>query len=205
MSIDTLALFVHIVGAIGVFVGIGVWLFAVAALRRAQYVEQVRALAGLTVTSGNLAVGSMLLLVAAGLYLALTVWGWQTPWIDVATVSFVLLAPFGARVIEPRIRALAKAANEAPAGPLPPSLAMRTHDPIVGIGLHFYVAVLLGIVFLMTTKPALVASILAMVVAAALGLASGLPLWWAARTRSREDVATRAPAADQRARGRPGE
>ncbi len=66
-----LALFVHIVGAIGVLVGIGVWLFAAAALRRAQHVEQVRALAGLTVTSGNLAVGSLLLLGAAGLYRAL--------------------------------------------------------------------------------------------------------------------------------------
>ncbi len=144
----------------------------------------------------------MLLLGVAGLYLALTVWGWQTPWIDVATISFVLLAPFGARVIDPRMRAMSRAANEAPAGPLPPSLAVRTHDPIVGIGLHLYVAVLLGIVFLMTTKPALVASILAMVVAAALGLASGLPLWWAARPRSR-DIATRAPSADQRGRGRP--
>ena len=202
MSIYTLALFVHIVGAIGVFVGVSVWLFAAAALRRTQYIWQVRALTSLIQPSGNLAVGSMLLLGAAGLYLALTVWGWQTPWIDVATISFVLLAPFGARVIDPRMRAMSRAANEAPAGPLPPSLAVRIHDPIVGIGLHLYVAVLLGIVFLMTTKPALVASILAMVVAAALGLASGLPLWWAARPRSR-DIATRAPSADQRGRGRP--
>jgi hypothetical protein len=38
-------------------------------------------------------------------------------------------------------------------------------------------AIVLGIVFLMTTKPALVGSITTMAVALALGLASGLPFW----------------------------
>jgi hypothetical protein len=190
MSTYTLALFVHIVGVIGVFVGIGIWLFAVAALRRAQSVEQVRTLARLTVTSGNLTVGGVLLLAAAGIFMVVTTWGWQTAWIDVATVSVALLAPFGAGVIDPRIRALAKAANEAPEGPLPASLAVRTRDPLLSVGLHIYVAVLLGIVFLMTIKPALVVAILAMVVAVALGLASGLPVWRTARTQARDNVAT---------------
>jgi hypothetical protein len=35
----------------------------------------------------------------------------------------------------------------------------------------------LGIVFLMTTKPAFTGSIITMVVALTLGLASGIPLW----------------------------
>jgi Predicted integral membrane protein (DUF2269) len=188
MSIYPLAVFVHIVGAIGVFAGVGVWLLAAAALRRTQQVQQVRALAGLTVASGNVAVGGVLLLAAAGLYLALSTWGWQTAWIDVATIGFLLLGPVGAFVIDPRIRALAKAADAAPDGPLPASLAVRTRDPFVGIALHTYVGVLLGIVFLMSTKPPLGASILAMVVAMLLGLASALPVWWAARSRIAEPV-----------------
>jgi len=177
---------VHIVGAFGVFIAVGVWLFAAAALRRAQQVAQVRALAGLTIASGSVAVAGVLLLAAAGLYMALTTWGWQTAWIDVATVSFLLLAPFGGAVIDPRIRALGKAADEAPDGPLPASLAARIYDPIVGVGLHVYISVLLGIVFLMTTKPTLVLSVLAIAIAATLGLASALPLLRAARVHSRE-------------------
>ncbi len=191
MSIYTLALFVHIVGAIGVFVGVSVWLFAAAALRRTQYIWQVRALTSLIQPSGNLAVVSILLLGVSGFYMARTAWGVEATWIIVATVSFLLLAPFGVFVIDPRLRTLAKAAAAAPDGPLPAALALRTRDPLVGIGLCIYIGVLLGIVFLMTNKPSLVDSIIAMVVATVLGLASALPLWWATRTRSR-DVATSA-------------
>lgn len=185
MSTYTVMLFVHIVGVIAVFVGVGVWLFAVAALRRAQQVAQVRVLARLTVASGNVAVGGVLLVAIGGFYMALTVWGVQATWIIVATISFALLAPFGVFVLDPRIRALAKAAAKTPDGPLSPALAARTHDPILGIGLSLYVAVLVGIVFLMTNKPTLLVSILAMGVAAALGLVSAPALLWATRDRER--------------------
>ncbi len=185
MSTYTIMLFVHILGVIAVFIGVGVWLFAVAALRRAQQVAQVRALAGLTVASGNVTVGGVLLLALGGFYMALTAWGVQAAWIIVATISFALLAPFGAFVLDPRIRALAKVAAKTPDGPLPAALAARTRDPILGIGLSLYVAVLVGIVFLMTNKPILLVSILAMGVAAALGLAFALLLQWATRDRER--------------------
>ncbi|HEU5439048.1 MAG TPA: hypothetical protein VFU88_07140, partial [Ktedonobacterales bacterium] len=46
---------------------------------------------------------------------------------------------------------------------------------------NVYVAVLFGIVFLMTTKPAVGEAILAMVIALAVGLLASLPLWWGAR------------------------
>jgi hypothetical protein len=185
MSTYTIMLFVHIVGVIGVFVGVGVWLFAVSARRRAQQVAQVRALAGLTVASGNVAVGGVLLLAIGGFYMALTAWGVQAAWIIVATISFALLAPFGVLVLDPRIRALAKAAAKTPEGLVPAALAVRTHEPILMIGLYLYVGVLFGIVFLMTNKPTLFVSILTMVLAAALGLVSALLLWWATRTRPR--------------------
>lgn len=189
MNIYTLMLFMHIVGAIGTFIGVGVWLFAALALRRAQQVGQIRVLTSLIQPSGVLAIVSILFLGVAGFYMAIAVWGEKATWIIVATISFVLLAPFGTFVIDPRLRALAKAAAAAPDGPLPDALAVRTHDPLAGIGLSVYICVLLGIVFLMTNKPPLAASVLAMIVATVLGLASGALLWWATRTRSRE-VAT---------------
>ncbi len=193
MSTYTIMLFVHIVGAIGTFIGVSVWLFAALGLRRAQQVGQVRALTGLIQPSGVLAIVSILLLGVTGFYMALTVWGERATWIIVATISFLLLAPFGVFVIDPRLRALAKAAAAEPDGPLPAPLAVRTRDPLVGIGLSVYVGVLLGIVFLMTNKPPLAVSIIAMIVAIVLGLASGLPLLWPARLRPR-DVVTPTPA-----------
>jgi hypothetical protein len=183
-TLYTLALFVHIVGAIGAFIGVSVWLFAALALRRAQSVGQVRALTSLIQPSGVLAVVSIVLLGVAGFYMAITVWGERATWIIVATISFLLLAPFGGVVIDRRLRALAKAAAAAPDGPLPASLAARAQDPLVGIGLSVYLAALLGIVFLMTNKPPLDGSIATMLVAALLGLLSSAPLWRRARRRS---------------------
>lgn len=172
-------------GVIGTFIGVSIWLFVAAALRRAQQVAQVRTFTRLVQPSGVIAIVSILLLGIARFYMALTAWGEQATWIIVATISFVLLAPFGACVIDPRLRALARAAA-APDGPLPAAMAARTHDPLVRIGLYLYVGVLVGIVFLMTTKPPLAISIFAMVVAAMLGLAVGLPLWWTTRSSARE-------------------
>lgn len=179
-----LALFIHIVGAIGVFIGVSTWLFVALALRRAQQVAQVRILTSLIQPTGVLTIVSLLLLGVAGFYMALTAWGEQATWIIVSTISFLLLAPFGALLFNLRLRAVSRAAAAAPEGPLPAALATRTRNPLVGVGLGVYVGTLLGIVFLMTNKPALVTAISIMVIATALGLAVGLLVWWAVRGAS---------------------
>ncbi|MEO7001579.1 MAG: hypothetical protein ABI068_07235 [Ktedonobacterales bacterium] len=172
----TLVLFVHVSGAIAVFIGLGIWLFALVGVQRAQRVEQVRALASLFGPSGNMVVGALPFLALAGLYMAYLAWGLFVAWIDVATVSFLLLAPFGAFVIDPRIKAISAYAKKADDGAIPAELSVRIHDPLLGMALTVYVAVLLGIVFLMTIKPPFGPSILAMLIALALGLLVGLML-----------------------------
>lgn len=188
MNLYTLALFVHVVGVVGVFAGMGVWLFGLAALGRMRRVEPVRAIAEAVTAAGYLVVASLFPLGAGGFYMALTAWGLRATWIVVATVSFVLLAPAGAFLIDPRVRAIARQAREAPDGPLPAALAARMHDPILVAGLYVYLAVLLGIVFLMTTKPALITSMVAMAVAVASGLVCGVLLWWIAQIKSHAAV-----------------
>ena len=189
MDIYNIVLFLHISGAIGYFVGIGTWLFGFTALRRAQRVEQVRALTNLTGRLGPLFVISVLLILASGLYMAITAWGLRTGWIAVALVSLILIAPLGTAFIEPRRRAIARLAQEVPDGPLPQSLKQRIHDPILGTALQAVTILLLGIVFLMTTKPSLIVSLIVMGVALVLGLASGALVSRATRTRE-QHVAT---------------
>ncbi|TMD60652.1 MAG: hypothetical protein E6I91_18495 [Chloroflexi bacterium] len=79
MSLYTLALFLHVSGAIGAFVSLGIWLFGLSALRRARHVEQVRAIAWLIIIASPLMVFSVLLIGVAGLEMALSTWGLQTP------------------------------------------------------------------------------------------------------------------------------
>lgn len=72
-------------------------------------------------------------------------------------------------------------AQEVPDGPLPDALILRTQDPILMTSASTLATLLLGIVFLMTTKPELVTSILVMAVALFLGLFVSLPFWTARR------------------------
>lgn len=193
MTLYTLALFLHIVGAIGTFIGVSIWLFVAVALRRARQVEQIRTLTSLIQPSGVLTVGSILLLGVAGIYMAVTAWAEHATWIIVATIGFLLLAPIGVLLIDPRLRAVGKEATASPDGVLGPVLAARASDPLVGMGLCVYVGVLVGIIFLMTNKPTLAVSVLAMIGATLLGLAGGLLLWWAARaSRAPQSVAASA-------------
>jgi Predicted integral membrane protein (DUF2269) len=183
MSIYTIVLFLHVSGAIGYFIGIGTWLFGLAAMRRAQRVEQVRALTNLAGRLGPLFGISVLLILATGLYMALTAWSLQTGWIGVAFISLILIAPLSTALIEPRRRAIDRLAREAPDGPLPQSLEQHIHDPVLTTSLQTVAVLLLGIVFLMTTKPAFTGSLIVMAVALVLGLAAGVLVSRATRTR----------------------
>ncbi len=178
MNPYTLALFFHVAGDIGIFIGLGVQLLCLLPLRQAQRIEQVRLLAGLIRTAEIISTTGALLTIATGLYMALTAWRLQLGWIAVALGSLVvLILPLIVGVIEPRTKAIIKLAGEAEAGPIPAALGNHIHDPILATGLQTAAAIVLGIVFLMTTKPALAGSIITMAAALVLGLASGLPLW----------------------------
>lgn len=185
MSWYVLALFLHVIGAIGACVSLGVWLIGLAALRRAERVEQVRALAWALIVVSPIMVLSVLLIVGAGLAMALRVWGLQTSWVAVALVSLAIMAPIGPLVLDARIRVVMALASAEPAGPLSGALAARARDPLMGGAAQTLALLLLGIVFLMTTKPGLVGAIVAMLAALLLGLLSGLLLWRAARARRR--------------------
>src|SRR5215472_11878890 len=175
MSIYTIVLFVHVIGAIGYFLGIGTSLLILVGLRRAHHVEQVRALIHLNNLSGPFGVGSAVVLLIAGLYLALSAWSLLTGWILVALISLLLIVPTSAALIAPRRSAIVKQLERsAPDGALSLSLSQRLHDPVLLATLLTVAALLLGIVFLMTTKPALAGSLIVMAVALLLGLLSSL-------------------------------
>jgi hypothetical protein len=136
------------------------------------------------------AVVGILLLAAAGLSMALTTWNVRIGWIAVAIVSFILIAPIGPLIVERRLHAIDAMARATEDGPVTDALARRISDPVIGAALAVLIALLLGIVFLMTTKPVSVAEAsIPMLVALAAGLALGAPLWWRWRQLSQDAVA----------------
>jgi hypothetical protein len=176
MTLYSLMLFVHVTAAICLFIGFGIWLFGITVIAHVARVEQVRTLGDLLLMVRLVVPAGALLVIAAGLTMALTAWGLQTSWIAVALGSLVIIALIGTWVIDPKVRAIATLARSQPDGPLPTELAERTHDPVLHLALHTITTMLFGIVFLMTTKPALTTAIGAMVVSALFGLASGILL-----------------------------
>jgi hypothetical protein len=199
MHAYTIALFLHVTGAICLFVAYGTLLFGAAALRWANRVEQVRAIAQPLVAGrrigrenvsviGAVGTGGAVLLIVTGLAMALSVWNLRLGWIEVAIAGVALVAPLGPFVIGPRLEAIARAADQAPDGPLPEALDRRTRDPVLAAALQTGAALLLGIVFLMTNKPSLLDSALALAAALVIGLVSALPYW---RTRSYRTSADR--------------
>lgn len=187
MSAYRIALFIHILGMVGFFMPLGAWLFGLVALRRARLAQQVRSICQAIFISDTVAVVGILLLAGAGLYMASTTWGLGTGWVLVAIISFALLAPIGPLVVERRLHVVANMASESPDGPLSPELQRRINDPVIGAGLGFMLAWLLGIIFLMTVKPLLADAILIMLAAALVGILAGVPLWFA-RERGKQVV-----------------
>lgn len=180
-------LFLHVSGAILIFTGIAALIFGVAAMRLASTVDQVRAIArpmlvGRKIGLEHISVVDVLTLIgivltaATGLYMA-TNWGFGRGWVEAAIASFALMAPVGPLVINPRLQAIGTAAEAAMPGQLDMNLLARTHDPLLSGALLTLTAWLLGIVFLMTTKPSLPVAVVAMSVALLLGLAASLSIW----------------------------
>jgi hypothetical protein len=174
VSTYVIVLFLHICGALGYFISAGTRSLDMVILQRAQRVEQVRIITTLDNWLGPLFGVSLLTLVVTGLYMTATTWGFNTGWIDVALAFVILLAPAGALLMEPRRRAIVTMARELPDGPIPPALERRIHNRTLQATARALPLMLLGIVFLMTTKPSLGGSILVMAVALALSLGVGV-------------------------------
>jgi uncharacterized membrane protein len=190
VSIYTIVLFLHVVGDIGLFTGLGIQFFGLAALRKIKQIEQARIMARLIAVANPIGVISALLTIGTGLYMARIAWSLQTGWIIVALTSIiVILSPIIGLVIEPRMKEIVVETKKDSHGPLNETYFTKVNDPFLSIAMQTMGALLLGIVFLMTNKPSLSGAILTIAIALVAGLASGIPLWWGwiGRMKSRSD------------------
>jgi hypothetical protein len=177
-TLYTVVLFAHIVGVLGLFIGMGLQWMVVFRMRRAASVTQVGAWLALLAVNARLNIVSTVLILGAGVYLVLTAWSWSTPWIDVSLGAIAIMMALGIGVVMRRLRAVGQAAARATG--LTPQLSRRIHDPLLWTGTQMGGVTALGVVFLMTTKPDLMGSLVTLAVALTLGAAVG---WLTARPR----------------------
>lgn len=173
MNSYSIALFLHVVGALGFFVALGLEWTSLRHLQRATTTEQVREWLRVPAEMGRMGMIAMLTLLVAGFYMMAAAWH-GAAWIIVTLGAIVLMIV----AMVPARRGMAAIGKTAGTerGAVSPALSQLLHDPLLEISLQTRVAMTLGIVFLMTTKPGWGGSLLSMAVAIVLGLASAWSL-----------------------------
>ncbi|HXW01245.1 MAG TPA: hypothetical protein VEC93_22735, partial [Anaerolineae bacterium] len=109
MTDYSIALFLHIVGALGFFVMLGLEWVSLMSLRRVTTIEQVHEWLnafGLLRWMGPISGGIILL---SGFYMTATAWG-GVAWIGIAMVAIILIVVLGAALTGPRLAAIGRAA-----------------------------------------------------------------------------------------------
>ena len=182
MNYYLIAKFIHIVGALGVFVVLGVEWLSLKNLRQASSITQLLEWTRITSSVQRLGGISMVSILISGFYM-MAVARIHADWLIVAFVSLILLGLLAAVVTGRRMAAIQQSISKETAS-ISPSLYRQLHQPLLWIVMQLRVAIGLGIVFLMTAKPDLIGSLVTLSLAIVLGLASALPVLKRGRAKS---------------------
>ena len=183
MSAYTIALFVHIVGAMLLFVVLALEGVALRQMRRAVTAADARTAASLLRLNRIVGPISLVGLLGAGVYLTATAWGWVA-WILVALGAYGVIAVLGA-VNGIRIVGLERTLSNESASLAQPT-SDRLRDPMFLASWFGRVGIAFAVLFLMTAKPGLVEAALSVAIGAAAGLALSAPLWRRSRQPDRQ-------------------
>lgn len=186
----SIALYVHVLGAIGLFCAVSLIVVALVRMRRASSPEQLRDWMTVAQFAGKSIVLIALVILAPALYMVAVTWGFTTPWVLASLIAYILLAVQGAtvngRMLE-RLAALAAGSDFAGlrAGLMASPLWLAEGSRAM---------LLVGIVYLMAVKPDLLSSVIALVSSFLLGLLLGALLGpFVQRMQQRSQLAVRRP------------
>ena len=169
-SLYSILLFLHIVGALGLFASLAFEQAALLNMRRASNNAQVREWLSLFGAIRRIQGPAALILIATGLYMMNTRWSHQA-WAGLGLVAMIVMAIIGIAVTAPRMKAIGRAVPRSD-GPVPAALRERLLDPALWTSALVRVALALAVVFNMSVKPAIGGATAAMVIALALGVAT---------------------------------
>ncbi len=174
MNAFSIALFLHIVGALGLFVAMGLEWTGLRQIRSAMLPQQAYTWMGILKGTMKLVLPSMLTLFITGIYMVLTDVGW-VPWILVVLGAIVLSMALSMRLTAPRMVAMGRALA-AESAPISGHFHSLASQPILWISIQTRVASGLGIILLKIVQPDLGGSLLVMGAAVILGVASAWPM-----------------------------
>jgi len=175
----SVTVFLHVVGALGLFVSIGLEQASLANLRASHRNAQLRQWLALLGGLRRVDAPSGIVILTTGSYLTAARWGYQS-WIGLAVLGMVLMAFIGIAGTARRAGAIKRLVPAAD-GPVSAALRERLTDPVLRGSATFRAAIGLGIVFNRAVKPPTGGALAAMGVALVLGAAAALARWATSR------------------------
>lgn len=161
------ALFIHLLGVITLFIAIGLLQRGGARLRASSTVEEMRMWLGLVQTTRRMFPAALLFILLSGLYMTDRSWTFDTPWIVVAIVSVVIMGALGGGVVGRGFAAMGRAITGT--GSASPDVARSVTNPALWIAATSLNAIALGVLWLMAIKPGWTHSIVVVVVLGVMG------------------------------------
>lgn len=174
MELYSVILFFHIVSGMGMAASVTTLMVAEGTARRARTARELAEIGASDERVANVMKSLALLLAFTGLYMAHSHWSLLAPWVVASALVFAYLATSGPLVFGRRMRGAVKAA--ATAGAITPEVRRMLNDPTLVMMGRMRVALLATMVFLMTTKPGLVGTLVTVSTAVTLGVLSGVVL-----------------------------
>lgn len=183
MSYYTIALFFHIIGALGFFVSLALEWMSLQQLRHATTVEQVHEWSKRSTVVRRVGIAAMVIILVFGFYM-MAVANIGAAWLIVGFGMFVLLIILAVALTGPRLGVIKRTVKVGD-GLVSPALFQLLHHPILWVSIQIRLAIALGVVFLMTVKPGLSGALVTAGVSAVIGLASTLLLPGRARLQQK--------------------
>ena len=172
MQLYDIAVFVHVLGVIALFGGFIIHHRAGARLRAASTVEEASPWFALIDATKEMFPGGLLMLLVSGIYMTYVRWRSMPPFIVVGLVAWVVIMICGAVFAARQSRSI-KAALAGTSGSLTESQRVVIHDRMPWLVVAVLNGMALGLVFLMSTKPSLLVSLVSLVVPALAGVFVG--------------------------------
>ncbi|KOF10490.1 hypothetical protein AC739_09050 [Planococcus glaciei] len=163
-------LFLHILGAVIMFMAISILALSMLSLLHAKETEDVKRWSGLAVKTDALFPLSTLIIIVPALYLVFSTWGWGIAWINVSLAALLGTSFLGPVINLRRLKGILAAA-EAETDSVPSSdLVRKVRDPVLWNSVSIMSMLVFGILFLMAVKLPLVGSLITMAIALVAGL-----------------------------------
>jgi hypothetical protein len=174
MTLYSIILFLHVAAVLALFASLSFEVLSLFHLRRASDLSDVHRWIDPVPGIRLLAIGSILVVLFSGVYLAVRMSAFDLAWPKVAIGALLLIATFGA-LTGKRRRAIRR--SSAAAAKMKPELLRQLQDPFLKISLGIRIAVFLGVVLLMAANPILWQSIAIVIGSVVLGLLLSLVAW----------------------------